>query len=163
MLGGQISWCPVEETIEGRLVFDGALWPPLSIGKLNAPVELLLKEGRVVQISGGAQAEAFRAWLDGFGDENMYRLAHYSLGFNPGVRTVTGRIVEDERVFGCMEFGIGSQGKAIMGAFWTAASHTDGTLLRPTIVLDGQVFEQDGVYVDEGARKLCKKLGVTGY
>jgi leucyl aminopeptidase (aminopeptidase T) len=163
MLGGQISWCPVEETIEGKLVFDGALWPPLSIGKLNAPVELLFEEGRIVQIGGGTQADIFRSWLDGFGDKNMYRLAHYSLGFNPGVLTSTGRIVEDERVFGCMEFGIGSQGKAIMGAFWTAASHTDGTLLRPSIILDGKVFEQDGAYTDPEARKLCQKLGVTGY
>ncbi|GHV62102.1 aminopeptidase [Spirochaetia bacterium] len=163
MLGGQISWCPVEETIEGTLVFDGALWPPLEIGKLKAPVKLEFKEGRVKDISGGADAAVFRAWIDGFGDENMYRLAHYSLGFNPGVRAITGRIVEDERVFGCMEFGIGSQGKAIMGAFWTAASHTDGTVLRPSIILDGKVFEQDGVYMDETARSLCKKLGVSGY
>lgn len=42
----------------------------------------------------------------------MFRLAHYSIGFNPGVTKPTGRIVEDERLFGCIEMGIGSQGAA---------------------------------------------------
>jgi leucyl aminopeptidase (aminopeptidase T) len=163
MLGGQISWCPVEETINGTLVFDGAIWPPTQISKLSSPVRLTLKDGIITDIEGGSDAKIFENWLKSFDDANMMRLAHYSLGFNPGVTRTTGRIVEDERVFGCMEFGIGSQGKAIMGAFWTAASHTDGTLTRPTMIFDGKVFEENGVYLDEGVRAICKKLGVAGY
>lgn len=163
MLGGQISWCPVEETINGTLVFDGAIWPPMEIGKLSQPVHLSLEQGIVTKAEGGGEARKFEAWLNSFGDPNMFRLAHYSLGFNPGVTCNTGRIVEDERVFGCMEFGIGSQGKAIMGKFWTAASHTDGTLNHPTMIFDGKVFEENGIYVDETAREFCKKLGCEGY
>lgn len=163
MLGGQISWCPMEKTINGVLIFDGALWPPLELGKLAAPVKLTLEEGRIINIEGGTEADIFKNWLASFNDENMYRLAHYSLGFNPGVPATTGRIVEDERVFGCMEFGIGSQGAAIMGEFWTAASHTDGTVVKPTMILDGVIFEEDGVYKDHNARALCKTLGVAGY
>lgn len=163
MLGGQISWCPIESTINGTLVFDGAIFPPLELGKLNNPITLHLEEGRVIKVVGGAEAKIFENWLHSFNDDNMFRLAHYSLGFNPGVTKVTGRIVEDERVFGCMEFGIGSQGAAIMGEFWTAASHTDGIVLKPTIIFDGKVFEKEGIYLDEKARELCKKLGVQGY
>ena len=95
--------------------------------------------------------------------ENMYRLAHYSLGFNPGIRAITGRIVEDERVFGCIEFGIGSQGKSILGKEWAAAGHTDGIVLNPTIILDGKTFEEDGVYQHPEIREYCRKLGITGY
>ena len=157
MLAGQISWCPIEETIEGELVFDGALWPPLEIGRLSSPVALTLKEGRVSDIRGGRDAEVFKRWMEGLRDpENMYRLAHYSLGFNPGVTSITGRIVEDERVFGCIEFGIGSQGKSIMGAEWTAAGHSDGIVLNPTIILDGKVFEENGVYMYKDVRDICK-------
>jgi len=163
MLGGQISWCPIEETINGTLVFDGAIWPPAQISKLTSPVKLTFKEGRVINIEGGGEAKVFESWLKNFDDPNMLRLAHYSMGFNPGVTRTTGRIVEDERVFGCMEFGIGNQGKAIMGAFWTAASHTDGTLTRPTMILDGKVFEENGVYKEEKVRQYCKQLGVAGY
>ena len=163
MLGGQISWCPVETTINGTLVFDGAIWPPTQICKLKSPVKLTLKDGTVTSVEGGSDAKIFENWLKSFNDPNMLRLAHYSLGFNPGVTQTTGRIVEDERVFGCMEFGVGSQGKAIMGAFWTAASHTDGTLTRPTMIFDGKVFEEDGIYKDEKVRQFCKILGVEGY
>lgn len=164
MLAGQISWCPLEETIEGTLVFDGALWPPLELGKLSSPVEMSLEKGRVRDIRGGRDAGVFKRWMEALNDpENMYRLAHYSLGFNPGVTSVTGRIVEDERVFGCIEFGIGSQGKSIMGEEWNAAGHTDGIVLNPTILLDGVVYEEDGVYKHPEVVELCKKLGITGY
>lgn len=163
MLAGQISWCPVESTIDGTLVFDGALWPPLELGLLKQPVKLELKEGRVIKIEGDLEARLFENWLKSFHDPNMYRLAHYSLGFNPGVIRPTGRIVEDERVFGCIEFGIGSQGAAIMGECWSAVSHTDGILLKPTIILDGEVFEENGIYQFPKARELCRKLNVAGY
>ena len=163
MLGGQVSWCPVEETIEGTIVFDAALFPPDEIGLLKEEVRLDFKEGRVLEIKGGTQAEIFKRWLASFGDSNMYRLAHYSLGFNPGVLSATGRIVEDERIFGCIEFGIGSQGASLMGAFWNAASHTDGVVSKPTILLDGEVLEENGIYKEKTCVEYCKQLGVADY
>ncbi len=163
MLGGQISWCPIEETINGTLVFDAAIFPPTDLGILNSNIVLTLENGRVTKIEGGKEADVLRSWLESFDDENMYRLAHYSLGFNPGVTKATGRIVEDERIFGCMEFGIGSQGTQIKGAFWKAASHTDGVLSKPTMILDGKELEVNGKYVDPEVVELCKKLNIKGY
>lgn len=163
MMCGQISWCPMESTIHGTLVFDGALWPPASIALLKEPVKLTLEDGRVTKVEGGREADIFREWLAGYNDPASYRLAHYSLGFNPGVLTPTGRIVEDERVFGGIEFGIGSQGASILGEKWDAPSHTDGTILKPTIYLDDEVFEQNGEYMNPKIRKLCVELGVPGY
>lgn len=160
MLTGQTSWCPVEESIEGRLVFDGAVFPPDTLGVLRETICIDFKEGRVADVTGGAEADIYKNWLYSFDDPNMLRLAHYSQGFNPGVRKVTGRIVEDERVFGCMEFGIGSQGIKIGGAHWSAASHSDGTVLRPTIILDGEKLGEDGVFVDPTAKKLCADWGL---
>lgn len=163
MLGGQVSWCPVEETIEGTIVFDATIFPPSQIGILKEPVCVEFHEGRIIKIYGGIQADIFRKWLDSFHDPNMYRLAHYSLGFNPGVRQATGRIVEDERIFGCIEFGIGSQGKSLNGAFWDAAAHTDGVVSKPTIILDGIEIEENGIYKDSTCIKYCKKLGIADY
>ena len=156
MLGGQVSWCPVEETINGKLIFDAALFPPDTLGLLNSNVELTLEKG-------GKDAAIFEKWLSKFNDPNMFRLAHYSIGFNPGVTKPTGRIVEDERLFGCIEMGIGSQGASLMGACWDAASHTDGIVSKPTILLDGYKLEENGIYVDPEARKFCKTLGIEGY
>ena len=163
MLGGQVSWCPVEETINGKLIFDAALFPPDTLGLLNSNVELTLEKGVVTKIEGGKDAAIFEKWLSKFNDPNMFRLAQYSIGFNPGVTKPTGRIVEDERLFGCIEMGIGSQGASLMGACWDAASHTDGIVSKPTILLDGYKLEENGIYVDPEARKFCKALGVEGY
>jgi leucyl aminopeptidase (aminopeptidase T) len=163
MLGGQVSWCPMEETINGKLVFDAALFPPAQLGKLTEKVELILKEGVVKEVAGGGEAKIFERWLASFNDPNMYRLAHYSLGFNPGVTKASGRIVEDERIFGIVEMGIGSQGPQIRGKTWTAAAHTDGVVMNPTIVLDGVDLEKDGVYQIESVREACRELGVPGY
>ena len=163
MLGGQVSWCPVEETINGKLIFDSALFPPDTLGLLNSNVELTLEKGVVTKIEGGKDAAIFEKWLNKFNDPNMFRLAHYSIGFNPGVTKPTGRIVEDERLFGCIEMGIGSQGASLMGACWDAAAHTDGIVSKPTILLDGYKLEENGIYVDPEARKFCKTLGIEGY
>ena len=163
MLCGQVTVCPIEETIEGMLVFDGALFPPKEIGILYDKVIMQVEKGVIKSVEGGVQAQVFKNWLASWDDPNMYRLAHWSPGFNPGVRKPTGRIVEDERVFGCYEFGIGSQGKSLGGAFWNAAAHTDGIVLNPTVYYDGKPFEENGIFVDEKARGHCKKLGVPGY
>lgn len=164
MLGGQVSWCPMEETINGVLVFDGALWPPAEIGLLSSsPVKLTLEKGVVTKIEGGQEAKIFERWLASFDDPTMYHLAHYSLGFNPGVRKCTGRIVEDERTFGCIEMGIGSQGPQIMGKTWKSASHTDGIVLNPTIILDGEIIEKEGKYIHPELVRVCKELNLVNY
>ncbi len=163
MLGGQVSWAPMEETINGRVVFDGALLPPMELGLLRNPVILTLERGVVTKIEGGTEARVFERWLRSFDDERMFWLAHYSVGFNPGVTRPTGRIVEDERVFGCIEMGLGSQGPQHRAKTWYAASHTDGIVLNPTIKLDDVVIEQNGVYVHPRIVEACRELGVPGY
>jgi len=163
MLVGQVSMCPIEESIEGTLVFDGALWPPAELGRLTESIVLTVKEGRVTDISGGRQALVFKRWMESLDDPNMYRLAHFSPGFNPGVTVPTGRIVEDERVFGSVEWGLGSQGAHLGGLAWDAAGHTDGIVLNPTVVLDGKTIEKNGVYTHPDLVRICAELGISGY
>jgi leucyl aminopeptidase (aminopeptidase T) len=157
MLGGQVGHLPVEETIEGTIVVDGEIWPPGEIGILDEPVELVIEQGSIKQVKGKARAETYQRWLAGFGDPNLYRMAHYAYGFNPGVSKLTGRIVEDERVFGSITFGFGSL------ATRKAASHTDCVVMRPTILIDGVEIERAGKYVHPDLVRLCRELGAPGY
>lgn len=163
MLSGQISWNPLEETQEGTLVFDGAAWPPGELGLLRSPITMQVEQGVVTKIDGEADAHTFRSWMEGHDDPNMFRVAHWSLGFNPGVLQPTGRIVEDERVFGCVELGLGTKGAWIGGESWVAAAHTDGSVLNPSIYLDGEAIEIDGRYVHPDLVEICRRLGVAGY
>ena len=45
MLCGQVTVCPLEETIEGTLVFDGALFPPAELGILKDKVIMQIEKG----------------------------------------------------------------------------------------------------------------------
>lgn len=164
MLSGQISFNPLEESQNGVFVFDGATWPPNELGLLHSSIRLEVRNGVITDISGdGNDARVFKTWMASHDDPNMYRIAHWSLGFNPGVRHLTGRIVEDERVFGCVEIGMGTKGAWIGGEPWIAAAHTDSSMLAPSIYLDGEPLEIEGRYVEPSVAQICHEMGVEGY
>lgn len=156
MLAGQIAFFPDFDSINGTLVFDGALTPPC--GLLSAPVVLQVARGRVVDISGGAQAREFAAWLASFGHPDMYRLAHGCYGFNPGAR-LTGNILEDERVWGCTEWGLGYLSPMDAPPCGIdAPSHCDGICLNSSVWLDGVPITDRGEVVHPELRPLADKL-----
>ena len=92
MMAGQIGWAPIYDTVNGTIVFDGSLVPP--IGLLREPVRMHIEKGNIAEVDGGREAAEFDTWLKGFGDPNMLRLAHVCYGFNPGAK-LTGNILED--------------------------------------------------------------------
>ncbi|MEA1964672.1 MAG: aminopeptidase [Candidatus Aerophobetes bacterium] len=157
MLAGQIAWTPDLESINGTLVFDGSLVPPC--GKLEESVRLTIEKGKVARIEGGNQAREFEVWLNSFNDPGMFRLAHASWGFNPGAK-LTGDIVEDERVWGATEWGIGNIGAILVAPDGIpAASHTDGICLNTSVWLDGKQFMDEGKITEPDLEKLAQKLG----
>jgi leucyl aminopeptidase (aminopeptidase T) len=140
-----------------RVVVDGMLWPPDDVGIVREPVTLRLERGRIVSIEGGAEARILENWLDSLGDATMRRIAHLTYGFNPGVTRFTGRVAEDERVFGVFDFGFGG---------WMdrpAPSHFDCVVTAPTIVADGVEIERDGRFVHPELAEFCARVGVPGY
>ena len=150
MMAGQIGWAPIYETINGKIVFDGSVVPP--IGLLKEPIELTIEKGEIVEVKGGREAIEFERWLKSFNDPNMFKLAHICYGFNPGAK-LTGNIVEDERVWGCTEWGIGSfRGRP-------AATHCDGICLNSSVWLDGEQILDEGRCVHPELAELARKLG----
>jgi leucyl aminopeptidase (aminopeptidase T) len=128
-------------------------------GKLHGT----LLSQQITAFEGGGEAKLFEKWMDSFNDPNMFRIAHYSPGFNPGVSKMTGRLIEDERFFGCMVIGMGSQGKHTAGGGWDATTHTDGIILRPSLWADETRVQEDGFFVHPKLIPLCREMGVPGY
>jgi leucyl aminopeptidase (aminopeptidase T) len=153
---GQSSFGYVPDSVEGTLVFDGAIWPPTEIGVLREPVTLKISKGKITEIAGGQEARIFEKWLASWGHPGMYEIAHCTYGFNPGVKRCKGEIGHDERVFGCMEFGIGA-------AWADAPGHTDGVVLKPSVWAGDTQLEEDGKYVHPELVELSRQLGVPGY
>ena len=157
MMAGFIAWAPDLESVNGTLVFDGSVVPPC--GKLEEPIRCTIEAGKIVKIEGGAQARQLETYLKGLNHPQMLRLAHSSFGFHPGAK-LTGDIVEDERVWGCTEWGIGQvDAHLIPPDGIPAPSHTDGQSLNSTVTLDGRPFTENGEVVDTELKELAVKLG----
>ncbi len=159
-LGGQIGWAPVEETINGTIVFDGSFsgGGEANLGVLKDPIELIVEEGKIAGIEGGKEAKFVESWLKSFNDPNMYNMAHICYGFNPGA-ILTGVCLEDERVWGCTEWGIGYQGPMMKGKAGSAATHADGICLNSSVWLDGVKVLDEGKAIHKELVNLSKKLG----
>ncbi|NLS44645.1 MAG: aminopeptidase [Firmicutes bacterium] len=158
MLAGQIAFAPEFETINGTLVFDGSVSPP--IGKLETPIHMVIEKGKIVKIKGGNDAVEYERWLKSWDHPQMLRLAHTAWSFHPNAM-LTGEIVEDERVWGATEWGIGAVGplftcdrKPIV-----APSHSDGICLNTSAWLDGVQLLDEGKVVHEDLVELAQKLG----
>ena len=153
---GQTSFGHVSESLEGTLVFDGTIYPPDEIGVLKEPVRLEISKGKITKITGGREAKIFEKWLASWDHPAMYEIAHCTYGLNPGVKRCKGDIAHDERVFGCLEFG--------MGPAWAdAPGHCDGVVLEPSVWADDVQLEEDGRYVHPELVELARQLGAEGY
>jgi leucyl aminopeptidase (aminopeptidase T) len=140
---GQLAFRGIPHTVEGTAVIDGYLWPPAEIGLLEEPIVLAFKAGKLVDIGGSPRkAKILDRWFE---DETVL-LEHVCFGFNPGAR-FTGKIVEAERVFGCLDFGIGS-----------GLRHIEGVMRTPSVYLNGNLILKNGKFVTQELAALEGKL-----
>jgi len=153
MLGGQGHFSGDISTAEGTIVFDGAIWPPSEVGAIRQPIELRVKDGITQVVSDHLEARIVKNWFAHFHNPLAYSITHISTGYNPGVKRITGDIVEDERVFGCVEIGIGLASPEL-------PCHTDGIILNPSVWVDGKLIEEDGIFVEPELKKLAEELGM---
>ena len=78
----------------------------------------------------------------------MLKMAHIAYGFNPGA-ILTGSVVEDERVWGCTEWGIGYVSTIDAPPDGQeAVSHSDGICLNSSVWLDDRQIMADVRSVD---------------
>ncbi|WP_455367997.1 aminopeptidase [[Eubacterium] cellulosolvens] len=157
---GQIGWAPIEESINGTIVFDGSFsgGGEADIGILKDPIKLTLKDGRITAITGGREAMIVKKWFEKLKDPNMYLAAHICYGFNPGAR-LSGLCTEDERVWGCTEWGFGYQGPMFKAKDIKAVSHCDGICLNSSVWTDGEQIIDTGKIIHPELAELAKKQG----
>jgi len=153
MLTGQINVVPRFGTINGTIVFDGCVTPPFG-RVVTEPIKLTIENSVITKIDGGTDAATFEQHLKSFHDDGMFKMAHIAYGFNPGAK-LTGNIVEDERVWGCTEWGIGYVSPYDAPPIGqSAVSHADGICLNSSVWLDGQQILDNGIICDEELKKL---------
>lgn len=158
---GQIGWAPREDTIQGRITFDGALsgGGDLELGVLNESITYVVENGRIVAFEGGKLAKRVEDYFASLDDPNMYIAAHVCYGCSPNAR-LEGVTTEDERVWGSTEWGFGHQGSNYSGGEpRVAKSHVDGISLDCSVWLDGEQILDEGKYIQPELAELSKILG----
>lgn len=81
------------------------------------------------------------------------------LGFNPNVHKITGELVEDERIWGGVDFGFGHTSAMDMPPFGQMAkSHFDGVVAETSIYFDKVQITDKGEVCHEDLRPLADSL-----
>jgi len=139
---GEYNVAPIEGTAHGRLVIDLTMH---HIGRIHEPMTWHVERGRVVDITGGAEARILRDYLAEYGDENAYMCpAEASVGVNAKA-VVRGIQREDKNILGSMHFGLGTN--ADVGGSIVSKIHLDGVILEPTLYVDGVKRIDDGRFL----------------
>lgn len=152
---GFVNIVPKVGTMEGSIVFD-----TLQNHNEDGALEFIMKNGSIIDIKGkDSSVEKFQSYLSSFDDKNMYKISHNMLGFNPNVRELSGELVEDERVWGCANFGFGHTSAMDLPPLGqVAASHFDGIVTKASIFLDNIAIVKDGEVCHPDLIPLAKAL-----
>lgn len=131
---GEAYIAPVEGTAEGQIVVDGSI---AGIGKIDSPLLLTVKDGRIVEAEG---AEADRL-LKTLGDGDGRLLGEFGIGTNDKAR-ITGVVLEDEKVYGTIHVAFGSNNT--FGGTIAAGVHIDLVVKAPDVYADDELIMKDG-------------------
>lgn len=130
---------PVETETSGRVVLDGSMG---YIGLVREPLELRFERGRLVDIADTADGRRLRAYIESFGDGEMYCAAEFGIGLNQISRCRGVSYIEDESAYGTFHIGFGRN--LALGGGHDAGGHFDIVVHDPTIAAGGEVIMRDG-------------------
>jgi leucyl aminopeptidase (aminopeptidase T) len=135
---GEVAICPVEGTVNGRVVTD--LTASTSPKPLASPITLTIADGLVVDVEGGEEAEALSSFLDHTGPGSRI-VGEIALGTNDRALH-TGLILEDEKKLGSAHLGLGNS--ISFGGSNAIDAHIDVVFDAVTAIVDGMALLVDG-------------------
>ncbi|MGO3455822.1 MAG: hypothetical protein ACTIMT_15225 [Marinomonadaceae bacterium] len=143
---GYLNLVPKSGTMRGNIVFDMIMHADLSKG---GHVEFIMEQGRIVNYK-GTESKILKDYIEGFNEENMSKISHMMLGLSPGTQKLSWEIVEDERIWGGVNFGFGHTSPMDMPPMGqVASSHFDGISTNATVWFDDTLVLKDGDFVLE--------------
>ncbi|TMK80148.1 MAG: aminopeptidase [Actinobacteria bacterium] len=142
MPGGEVFYCPVEDSTEGVVSFSE--YPAVREPDIVDGVRMRYENGRVVEASATANEELLLQALDR--DEGARVLGEFGIGCNPGIRRHMQNTLFDEKMYGTIHLAVGA-GIPIAGGTNQSATHWDMVkdLRRGgRIECDGEVVQENG-------------------
>lgn len=126
---------PIEETANGTLVVDGGI---VGVGKVDEPLVLEIRNGRIVEVTGDPASEFRDAIAD---DDCARRVCELGIGTNPAAEII-GVVLEDEKAYGTCHVAFGDN--AGFGGTIECESHVDGIVRKPDVYLDDELVVHGG-------------------
>jgi leucyl aminopeptidase (aminopeptidase T) len=143
-LWGEVAYAAVEDKTEGIIVVDGIMLGVGVPGSLKNTITWVIKGGRAVEITGGAEAERLRNVVAG-SDQNANVVAEFAMGTS--TKSPRGSASE-KGLLGTVHFALGDNSHCYPGGCSHSSLHLDGNLLNVTVETgDGRVLIKDGELV----------------
>jgi aminopeptidase len=141
--GGEVYYCPVEDSVEGEIVFD------FPSGRVER-ARLLLRGGEVVEASAEAGEDVLHQALDT--DAGSRRFGELGIGCNDAITRHLRNVLFDEKMAGTVHLALG-QGFPRIGGRNESALHWD--LVKDLrsggeLYADGELVQRDGRWLIAG-------------
>lgn len=130
---------PVESGTQGRVILDGSMG---YIGLVKQPTELGFRDGYLTYIEPTPDGQRLRAYLERFGDPELFCAAELGIGLNRLARCRGASYIEDESAYGTFHIGFGRN--LALGGNHNAAGHFDIVVHNPTIYAGQSVLMKNG-------------------
>jgi leucyl aminopeptidase (aminopeptidase T) len=130
---------PVKGSANGVYVVDAYMQ---SVGGIHTPIEWKIRDGKVVEISGGDEAERLKELIRE-SDENATNIAEFSLGTNHVISKALRGNSFDKVILGTIHIGIGTN-EGTLQAETKSDIHVDGVSRNPTVTVDGKTIMELG-------------------
>ena len=142
MPGGEVFYCPVEDSTEGVVSFSE--FPAVQEPDVVDGVRMRYEGGRVVEASATSNEDILMRALDI--DDGARVLGEFGIGCNPGIQRHMRNTLFDEKIYGTIHLAVGA-GIPTAGGHNESATHWDMVKdLRNggRIELDGEVVQENG-------------------
>lgn len=151
--GGFLATLAATGGVQGRVVMDrGDLLFPQKKA-LTEPVEFVIRDARVQEINGGAEADALRAFIESYDDPRAYAVSHIGWGLNEGCRwdpDLPGIGMDGRAHYGNVLFSLGPDTE--FGGDNDTPCHLDLPMRNCTLWLDDRLIVEDGQVVPPDMR-----------
>jgi leucyl aminopeptidase (aminopeptidase T) len=137
---GEAYLAPLEDGATGVIVVDGTI---AYVGALEDDIRLEVKDGRIVDISGGRSAESLKEFLSDK-DSEADGIAEFGIGTNPAAKII-GHPLVDEKVWGTIHIAFGTNES--MGGTRSSDIHYDCIINSPTVWIDDVKIMDAGKHI----------------
>lgn len=139
----ECATCAVEGTANGVIVVDGSIPHPL-LGIIKEKITLKVKDGLVIDVQGGEEAETLKKIWEEANDPNVYNIGEIGIGLNPECKLIN-KMLEDEGCYGTLHFGAGDN--LGFGGKVSSKYHLDIIIKEPNMYVDGIKILDEGKIV----------------